>query len=106
MTIEEENQRLREQVAQCDARIQQQETQLCQQDLLMQQMQAQIAALTQHVKDLQDRWPKIATIAACPPPRIALCGSQKACAQRARRKPEGKRDTRERPCSFPRRPMK
>jgi len=46
MTIEEETQRLREQVAQRDARIQQQETQLCQQDLLMQQMHEQIAALT------------------------------------------------------------
>jgi len=46
MTIEEENQRLREQVAQRDERIQQQETLLCQQSLQMQQMQAQIAALT------------------------------------------------------------
>src|SRR5947209_20280583 len=104
--LQEENQRLREQVAQRDERIQQQESLLCQQRLLMQQMQAQIAALTQHVKDLQDRWPKIATIAACPPPRIALCGSQKACAKRARRKAEGKRDTRERPCALPRRQMK
>ena len=46
MTIEEENQRLREQVAQRDERIQRQETLLCQQKLLMQQMQEQIAALT------------------------------------------------------------
>src|SRR5437588_5904205 len=100
MTIEEETQRLREQVAQRDARIQQQETQLCQQDLLMQQMQAQMAALTQQVKDLQDRLAKDSHNSSLPPPRIALCGSQKACAKRARRKPEGKRDTRERPCGF------
>ena len=44
--MEEENQRLREQVAQRDERIQQQETLLCQQRLLMQQMQEQIACLT------------------------------------------------------------
>jgi len=46
MSIEEENQRLREQLAQRDERIQQQETLLCQQSLLMQQMQEQIAGLT------------------------------------------------------------
>ena len=46
MTIEEENQRLREHLAQRDERIQQQDTLLCQQALLMQQMQEQIAALT------------------------------------------------------------
>ena len=46
MTIEEENQRLREQVAQRDESMQQQETLLSQQSLLMQQMQAQIACLT------------------------------------------------------------
>ncbi len=47
MTIEEENQRLREQLAQRDERIQQQEPLLCQQSLLLQQMQEQIAWLTQ-----------------------------------------------------------
>src|SRR5438874_5619763 len=67
MTIEEETQRLREQVAQRDAKIQQQETQLCQQDLLMQQMQAQIAALTQQVKDLQDRLAKDSHNSSLPP---------------------------------------
>ena len=46
MTIEEENQRLREQLAQRDDRIQRQETLLCQQRLLMQQMQEQLACLT------------------------------------------------------------
>src|SRR6266581_3920813 len=67
MTSEEENQRLREQVAQRDARIQQQETLLCQQSLLMQQMQEQIAALTQQVKDLQDRLAKNSHNSSLPP---------------------------------------
>src|SRR5207248_9960533 len=107
MTMEKENQYLREQVAQPDARIQQQDTLLCQQSLLMRQTQAQIATLTRAGwKTCKIDWPKIATRAACPPPRIALCGSQKACVKRARRNPAGKRDTRERPCGFPTRPMK
>src|SRR5260370_1110028 len=106
MTIEEENQRLREQVAQRDESMQQQETLLSQQRLLMQQMQEQIACLTQQVKDLQERRAKDSNNSSWPPPRIALRGSQKACAQRARRKPEGKRDTRERPCGCPTRQMK
>jgi transposase len=67
MTIEEETQHLREQVAQRDARIQQQETQLCQQALLMQQMQEQIAALTQQVKDLQDQLVKDSHNSSLPP---------------------------------------
>src|SRR6266699_2966102 len=60
MTSEEENQRLREQVAQRDERIQQQR-------LLMQQMQEQIAALTQQVKDLQDRLAKDSHHSSLPP---------------------------------------
>src|SRR5713101_3862493 len=67
MTIEEENQRLREQVAQRDERIQQQETLLSQQGLLMQQMQEQIADLTQQVKDLQDRLAKDSHNSSLPP---------------------------------------
>jgi len=67
MTIEEENQRLREQVAQRDERIQQQETLLCQQSLLLLQMQEQIACLTQRVKDLQDRLAKDSHNSSLPP---------------------------------------
>src|SRR3989441_2297146 len=67
MSIEEENQRLREQLAQRNERIQQQETLLCQQRLLMQQMQEQIAALTQQVKDLQDRLAKDSHNSSLPP---------------------------------------
>src|SRR6266700_196380 len=102
MTSEEENQRLREQVAQRDARIQQQETLLCQQSLLMQQMQEQIAALTQQVKDLQDRLAKNSHNSSLPPSSDRFVRQ----AKRARSKPEGKRDTRERPCGFRRRQMK
>ena len=43
--MEEENQRLREQVAKRDEKIRHQDSLLCQQSLLMQQMQAQIAGL-------------------------------------------------------------
>src|SRR6266702_3451765 len=67
MTSEEENQRLREQVAQRDARIQQQETLLSQQSLLMQQMQEQIASLPQQVKILQDRLAKNSRNSSLPP---------------------------------------
>src|SRR5712692_2570384 len=67
MTIEEENQRLREQVAQRDERIQQQETLLSQQGLLIEQMQEQIAALSQQIKDLQDRLAKDSHNSSLPP---------------------------------------
>src|SRR2546423_185067 len=60
MSLEEENQRLREQVAQRDERIQQQ-------DLLIKQMQEQIVALNQQVKDLQDRLVKDSHTSSLPP---------------------------------------
>src|SRR5258708_15583088 len=60
MSMEEENQRLREQLAQREERIQQQ-------SLLIEQMQEQIAALTQHVKDLQDRLAKDSHNSSLPP---------------------------------------
>src|SRR5258708_37745123 len=67
MAIEEENQRLREQVAQRDERIKQQAPQLAQQSVLMQQMQEQISCLTQKVKDLQDRLAKNSHNSSLPP---------------------------------------
>lgn len=67
MSLEEENQRLREQLRLRDERIQQQETLLGEQRLLMQQLQAQIATLTQHVKDLQDRLAKDSHNSSLPP---------------------------------------
>src|SRR5438132_2647764 len=60
MSMEEENQRLREQLAQREERIQQQ-------SLLIEQMQEQIAALTQHVKALQDRLAKDSHNSSLPP---------------------------------------
>src|SRR6059058_1198890 len=91
MTIEEETQRLREQVAQRDARIQQQETQLCQQDLLMQQMQAQIAALTQQVKDLQDRLAKDSHNSSLPPSSDRFVRQPKSLRKASGRKPGGQK---------------
>jgi transposase len=60
MSLEEENQRLREQGAQREETIQQQ-------SLLIEQMQAQIAALSQQVKDLQDRLAKDSHNSSLPP---------------------------------------
>jgi len=60
MSMEEENQRLREQLAQRDERIQQQ-------SLLIEQMQEQIAALSQQIKDLQDRLAKDSHNSSLPP---------------------------------------
>src|SRR5881275_2840538 len=67
MNLEEENQRLREQVAERDERIQQQDSRIGQQSLLIEQLQAQIASLTQHVKDLQDRLAKDSHNSSLPP---------------------------------------
>src|ERR1700694_4847642 len=89
MTIEEETQRLREQVAQRDARIQQQETQLCQQDLLMQQMQGQITALTQEVKDLQDRLAKDSHNSSLPPSSDRFVRQPKSLRKKSEKKSGG-----------------
>src|ERR1700694_1090709 len=89
MTLEEENQRLREQVAQRDERIQQQETRLCQQDLLMQQMQEQIATLTQHVKDLQDRLAKDSHNSSLPPSSDRFVRQPKSLRTKSEKKPGG-----------------
>ena len=67
MSLEVENQRLREQVAERDARIQQLESQLSEQSQHMQQMQAQMVALSQHVKALQDRLAKNSHNSSLPP---------------------------------------
>ncbi len=89
MTIEEENQRLREQVAQRDERIQQQETLLCQQDLLIQQMQEQMAGLTQHVKDLQDRLAKDSHNSSLPPSSDRFVRQPKSLRQKSGKKTGG-----------------
>src|SRR5260370_531402 len=89
MTSEEENQRLREQVAQRDARIQQQETLLCQQRLQRQQMQAQIAALTQQVKDLQDRLAKDSHNSSLPPSSDRFVRRPKSLRKKSEKKSGG-----------------
>src|SRR2546429_4389431 len=67
MTSEEENQRLREQVAQRDARIQHLEATVDQQSHLMQQMQTHIDSLTQQVHALQERQAKDSHNSSLPP---------------------------------------
>src|SRR5258707_13598267 len=89
MSIEEENQRLREQVAQRDAKMQQQETLLCQQSQQMQQMQAQIAALTQQVKDLQDRLAKDSHNSSLPPSSDRFVRQPKSLRQKSEKKSGG-----------------
>src|SRR5258706_953572 len=89
MSIEEEKQRLREQVAQRDERIQQQETLLCQQSLLMQQMQEQIAGLTQQVKDLQDRLAKDSHNSSLPPSSDRLTRQPKSLRNQSEKKTGG-----------------
>jgi transposase len=54
-------------LAEREERIQQLESQLCQQSLLIQQMQEQMAALSQHVKDLQARLAKDSHNSSLPP---------------------------------------
>ena len=87
--MEEENQRLREQVAQRDERIQQQDTELCQQRVLMQQMQEQIAALTQQVKDLQDRLAKDSHNSSLPPSSDRFVRQPKSLRKKSEKQPGG-----------------
>jgi len=89
MTIEEENQRLREQVAQRDERIQQQDILLCQQSRLLQQMQEQIAGLTQHVKDLQDRLAKDSHNSSLPPSSDRFARQPKSVRTKSEKKTGG-----------------
>src|SRR5215469_14619051 len=89
MTIEEENQRLRDQLAQRDERIQQQDTLLCQQSLLLQQMQEQIAALTQQVKDLQARLAKESHNSSLPPSSDRFVRQPKSLRQKSEKKTGG-----------------
>src|SRR3989442_8415570 len=89
MSMEEENQRLREQVAQRDERIQQQEALLCRQSLLMQQMKAQIAGLTQQVKDLQDRLRKNSHNSSLPPSSDRFVRQPKSLRHKSEKKSGG-----------------
>jgi transposase len=82
MISEEEKQCLREQVAQRDERIQQQ-------DLLLLQMQEQIACLTQQVKDLQDRLAKDSHNSSLPPSSDRFVRQPKSLRQKSGKKTGG-----------------
>jgi transposase len=82
MSMEEENQRLREQLAQREERIQQQ-------SLLIEQLQEQIAALTQQVKDLQDRLAKDSHNSNLPPSSDRFVRQPKSLRQKSEKKPGG-----------------
>src|SRR5260221_5940858 len=84
MSMEEENQRLREQLAQREERIQQQ-------SLLIEQMQEQIAALTQHVKDLQDRLAKDSHNSSLPPSSDRFVRQPKSLRQKSEKKSGGQK---------------
>jgi transposase len=87
--LQEENQRLRDQVVRREARIQQQETLLSQQSQQMQQMQEQIAGLTQQVKDLQDRLAKNSRNSSLPPSSDRFVRQPKSMRTKSKKKPGG-----------------
>ena len=89
MTLEEENQRLREQLAEREETIQQLESQLCQQSLLIQQMQEQMAALSQQVKDLQDRLAKDSHNSSLPPSSDRFVRQPKSLRKKSEKKSGG-----------------
>jgi len=89
MSIEEENQRLREQVAERDERIQHLENRLCQQSGLMQQMQEQIAGLTRQVKALQDRLAKNSHNSSLPPSSDRFVRQPKSLRKKSEKKSGG-----------------
>src|SRR5436305_5735440 len=89
MSIEEENQRLREQVAERDERIQHLENRLCQQSGLMQQMQEQIAGLTRQVKALQDRLAKDSHNSSLPPSSDRFVRQPKSLRKKSEKKTGG-----------------
>lgn len=80
--MEEENQHLREQVAQRDERLQQQA-------LLLQQMQEQIADLTHQVKGLQDRLAKNSHKSSLPPSSDRFVRQPKSLRQKSEKKTGG-----------------
>ncbi len=89
MHLQEENQRLRDQLAERDERIHQQESQLCQQSQQMQQMQEQMAALSQQVKDLQDRLAKNSHKSSLPPSSDRFVRQPKSLRKKSEKKTGG-----------------
>ena len=89
MSLEEENQRLREQLAQREQTILQQAVLLHQQTLLLQQMQEQIAALSQQVKDLQARLAKDSHNSSLPPSSDRFVRQPKSLRKKSEKKSGG-----------------
>jgi transposase/uncharacterized coiled-coil protein SlyX len=89
MSLEEDNQRLREQVAERNARIQQLETQLSEQSQQIQQLHAQMASLTQHVKALQDRLAKDSHNSSLPPSSDRFVRQPKSLRKKSEKKSGG-----------------
>src|SRR5690348_9855805 len=82
MSLEEENQRLREQLAQREETIQQQA-------VLIEQMQAQMAALSQQVKDLQARLAKDSHNSSLPPSSDRFVRQPKSLRKKSEKKSGG-----------------
>src|SRR5579885_3401392 len=89
MSLEEEKQRLREQLAEREQTIEQLESQLGQQSLLIQQMQEQIVALNQQVKDLQDRLAKDSHNSSLPPSSDRFGRKRKSLRKKSEKKSGG-----------------
>jgi transposase len=89
MTTEEENQHLREQLVQRDARIEQQDRLLLQQSLLIERMQEQIAGLTQQAKDVQDRLAKNSRNSSLPPSSDRFVRQPKSLRKKSAKKSGG-----------------
>jgi len=87
--MEEENQRLREQVAQRDARIQQLEARVDQQSQVMQQMQTHIDSLTQQVQAWQERQAKDSHNSSLPPSSDRFTRQRKSLRKRSEKKTGG-----------------
>ncbi len=89
MSLEEEKQRLCEQLAEREEHIAQLESQLCQQSVLIQQMQEQIVALNQQVKGLQDRLAKDSHNSSLPPSSDRFGRKRKSLRKKSEKKSGG-----------------
>jgi transposase len=87
--LREENQSLRDQLAQREERIQQLETALSQQTVLMQQMQDQMGSLTNQVKGLQERQAKDSHNSSLPPSSDRFTHQTKSLRKKSEKKTGG-----------------
>lgn len=89
MTLEEEHRALREHLAQREARIQQVETLLGEQQRLLQEMQGQVETLTRQVKEWQARLAKKSHKSSLPPSSDRFVRQPKSLRKRSEKKPGG-----------------